>query len=138
MKKLLGVVTALTLYSQLADSAFAENLSLCPANGIGAGICRTFNNPNTGFSSIIQVLINGAFVIAIVAALGYLLYGGVKWIISQGDKTKVEGARNHVVSAIIGLVIVFMSYLILNIIVQIFTGTNLANLELPTVSTIAK
>jgi hypothetical protein len=133
MKKTLAFISATTLYLFSAANAFATELQLCPKDGIAAGLCDKSKDPTTGFGSIISTLINGAFVLAIVAALGYLIYGGVKWILSQGDKTKVEGARNHVVAAVLGLVIVFMSYLILNIVVKIFTGSDLSHLTLPSI-----
>lgn len=84
------------------------------------------------FGAIVGRIITIAFVLAIVIALGFLVYGGIKWITSGGDKTAVEGARNTIVAAIVGLVIVFLSYFILNIILGFF-GLELGKLELPTV-----
>lgn len=111
-------------------SAYGQ-IDLCPDSGVAGGVCGKTENAQTGFSNVMGAVINGAFVLAIVAALGYLIYGGVRWILSQGDKTKVEAARNHIVSAIIGLVIVFMSYFVINVVARIF-GVDLGNLELPT------
>ena len=130
MKKILAIASSIGLYLTTTTNAFA--LDICPTDGLAKTICN-LGTPDNAFSRIVQIIINGAFVLAIVAALGYLIYGGVKWILSQGDKSKVEGARNHVIAAIIGLVIVFMSYLILNIVVKIFTGQDLSNIELPTI-----
>ena len=73
------------------------------------------------------------FIVAVIVALGFLIYGGIKWIISGGDKAGVEAARNTIVAAVVGLVIVFLSYFILNIILGIF-GLSLGTLTLPTLT----
>lgn len=82
------------------------------------------------FGAIVGRGITIIFVIAIVIALVFLVYGGVKWILSGGDKAAVESARNTIVAAVVGLVIVFLSYFILNIVLGFF-GLSLAALSLP-------
>ena len=72
-----------------------------------------------------------AFVIAVLIALFFLLWGGIKWITSGGDKTGVEAARNQIIAAIIGLIIVFLSFFILNLVLGLF-GLSLLDLKLPT------
>jgi hypothetical protein len=67
-------------------------------------------------------------------ALLYLIYGGFRWLVSSGDKAQVASAREHLVAAIIGLVIIFLSYFILNLILGFFlgNGASLSNLTIPT------
>lgn len=92
---------------------------------------RLLCDPNLlNFGRVVGNLITIAFVIAVVIALGFLVYGGIKWITSGGDKTAVEGARNTIVAAIVGLVVVFLSYFILNIILGLF-GLTLGGLTIP-------
>lgn len=70
--------------------------------------------------------------IMIVAGLAFffmLILGGVKWIISGGDKANTEAARNQVTAAIIGLVIIFSAYIIINFIGGIFGVDVLNNLD---------
>lgn len=85
------------------------------------------------FGKIVGNVVTIAFIIAIVIALGFLVYGGIKWITSGGDKTAVEGARNTIVAAIVGLVIVFLAYFILNLILGFF-GLSLGELVLPQIT----
>src|SRR5687767_7616564 len=59
------------------------------------------------FGKIVGNAITILFVLAIIIALGFLIYGGIKWITSGGDKAAVEGARNTIVAAVVGLVVVF-------------------------------
>lgn len=84
------------------------------------------------FGAVVGRVITIAFVLAIVITLGFLVYGGIKWITSGGDKAAVESARNTIVAAVIGLVIVFLSYFILNIVLGFF-NLSLGELVLPTI-----
>lgn len=84
------------------------------------------------FGIVLGKLITFAFFGAILIALAFLIYGGIKWVTSGGDKTGVEEARNHVVAAIVGLVIIFLSYLIINLVVYLFTGQSLMDVKIPT------
>ncbi len=74
-------------------------------------------DPGAGFFSDIGVLINGllSFVMVIAALLVfmYLIWGGIEWITSGGDKGKTESARNKITSAVIGLIVLAASYAIL-------------------------
>jgi len=136
MKKLLGLILSLPLYFTTVSFAFAGTgdtpINACPPGGFGATACN-FNANN--FGSLVGTFIEAIFVIAIIIALGYLIYGAIRWIMSQGDKSKVADARNHIIAAVIGLIIVFLSYFIINIVVGIFfPGTSLTNLLLPSLN----
>lgn len=50
--------------------------------------------------------------LAAFVALGYLIYGGIMYITSQGEPDKLSGARQAVTNAIIGLVIAIFATVI--------------------------
>ncbi len=60
------------------------------------------------------------FITVTLAALIFLILGGIAWITSQGDKAKVEAARKRITFAIIGLIIAFSAYFIINVIGDFF------------------
>ncbi len=74
--------------------------------------------------NIPQFIITIIFIIGIIIAIVFLIYGGIKWILSGGDKTKVESARGHIVAAIIGLVTIIASFLIFSFVFQILGVRN--------------
>lgn len=86
-------------------------------------------NPPTGFFEDFGALITGVldFVIIIAALLVfiYLIWGGIEWITSGGDKGKTEDARNKITSAIIGLIILAASWAILTVVLNFLGYTNL-------------
>ena len=74
---------------------------------------------STGFAANIGSVISSilSFVMALAALIVfmYLIWGGIQWITSGGDKTKTEDARNKITAAVVGLIVLAASYAILQI-----------------------
>ncbi len=47
--------------------------------------------------------------------LFYLLWGGLDWILSQGEKEKLEKARRKITNAVIGLMIIVVAYTVVGL-----------------------
>jgi hypothetical protein len=131
MKKYFALLSPIA-YLSLASTAFADT----PINTCSSGQFSVLCNLTAGnLGGVIGSLIQLIFVVAVIVALLYLIYGGFRWLVSSGDKTQVAAAREHLVAAVIGLVIIFLSYFILNLILGFFlgNGASLNNLVIPTV-----
>ena len=59
-------------------------------------------------------------IIAVILSLIYLILGGIAWINSGGDKSKVAAARSRLTFAIVGLIIALCSFLIVDVIGYFF------------------
>jgi len=88
---------------------------------------KTINPPNSikktsdiSLDSIIQVGVQLLFLTAILITLFYLAQGGIQWIVSGGDKQKIEQARLRLVYAIVGLIIIFGAFFLVNTVFGIF------------------
>ena len=92
-------------------------------------ITNTNVDPGKGFATDFGGMINGllSFVMVIAALLVfmYLIWGGIEWITSGGDKGKTESARNKITSAIIGLVVVAASDAVLTLALNFLGFTDL-------------
>jgi len=79
---------------------------------------------NTGgtdtLSKVVRSTIGVVFVIAAVSFMFLVAWGAVQWIMSGGDKAAVQSAQSKITNAIIGLVILFATYAILNIVGYFF------------------
>lgn len=72
--------------------------------------------PAGGLATIISVgvnIVNLLVVLAIILAFFFLIWGGIKWITSAGDKQGLANARGTITYALIGLVLAFLSFAIL-------------------------
>lgn len=65
-------------------------------------------------SGLIAVGLNVAFVMGILLALAYLVYGGIFWLQSGGDKTKLDKARRTIIYAIVGLIVMSLAAVVVN------------------------
>lgn len=67
-------------------------------------------------------------IIVAVASLTFLILGAYKWIMSEGDKTKLDEARGTLISAVLGLLFAFLALFIMNFLAQLVFGTKLTDL----------
>jgi len=63
--------------------------------------------------------------IGIILSLAFLIWGGLMWIMSEGDKTKVDAARNTIIYAIAGIAIMFLSIFVIQFLGSIFGNPTL-------------
>jgi hypothetical protein len=56
--------------------------------------------------------------VAGLVAIGFVIYGGFQYIISQGEPDKIKGARTTIMNALIGLVIAISATAITNVIAR--------------------
>lgn len=78
--------------------------------------------------SLIKGLIGASMVIAGVYFVFMVIWGGIKYVSSEGDKTQAETARKTITNALIGIVIVFSLYAIVNV-VSCFFGLSFLEFE---------
>ena len=138
VKKLFFLIQGLFIYPFLALPAFAQTpASVNPCESTTAGISKTLCDLGGGnMANTIRNIIVFLVILAVVIALLYLLYGGIKWITSKGEKTEVEAARNHIMAAIMGLIIVFLALFILSIVLAAF-GISFTQLKIPNIGSTA-
>ncbi len=76
---------------------------------------------------IVQNVINAALVFAGIIALFLMIFAGITYITSKGDPAKVESAKKTATYAILGLVVIFLSFFIVNLISQLTGVDQIAN-----------
>lgn len=75
--------------------------------------CATLQGgSNDGLNDLIAKIINIISVIVAVVAVVMIIFGGFKYITSGGDSGNVTGAKNTILYAIIGLVVVALAQFI--------------------------
>lgn len=113
MKKIIALLAVLLSYSfGIVPLSLAQTITI------------QISKPPGALSDISKILSAGISLILIVAGLVafvYLLLGGIKWITSGGDKGQLEAARNQIIQALIGLIVVFAAWGII-VLFQKLTG----------------
>jgi hypothetical protein len=54
-----------------------------------------------------------------IMAIGFIIYGGYKYILSQGEPDKTKGARQTIVNAFIGLIITILASVSVNFLAKV-------------------
>lgn len=72
---------------------------------------------------LIGLLIKVAYLFAGVTAVFFIIYAGFKYITSGGDAKQAQGAQQTLTYTIIGLVVIILSFLIIQLIATI-TGVS--------------
>ena len=127
MKKFTTAVSEASLLLAVSmPQAFAqETISLTNPNSVAAP---------TNANNVVRFVLNLLIVIGLIMALGFLLYGAIRWIMSGGDKAAVESARNTIVAAVVGLVIIILTWVIFNLVLRLFGLGEVTTLRLPVFS----
>lgn len=79
------------------------------------------SNGDYQLNDLVGILINSSqLILGIVGSLALLMfvYGGTIWLISSGSSEMVTKGKNIIIGAVIGIVIVFTSYMIIQFSMQ--------------------
>lgn len=87
--------------------------------------------PGAGLAFYIGQLWKTIVVVGSLAFLLYLVWGGIEWLMSAGDKNKLESAQGKISNAVIGLALLVISYAIILFIEAVFK-INILKPEFPT------
>ncbi len=135
MKKTVAAITttaaSAATYLSIALPAFAQaktttSLNPCPT-GQFSKLCGL---DSTKIGTVISTIVTVVLIAAAIIALFFLIWGGIRWITSGGDKAKVESARNTIIASIIGLIVALLAYFLITLVLSFF-GLTLSGLTLP-------
>lgn len=74
------------------------------------------NNPAAPISSLFTVIIRVVITVAALLTLGYMLWGGLDWVTSGGEKEKITKAQQKITYALIGIVFIVLSFSIFGVV----------------------
>jgi len=81
------------------------------------------------FSTFIPRAVGLIFVVGGILFFFMFVVGAIQWITSGGDKTALEGARGKITNALIGIILLLVSFAIIRLI-QTFFGVDILELDI--------
>ncbi len=99
---------AVDIYGQACSGAGSSNSQICKK--------RNTNSIDPFIKDIVNILLYVGGVVCVVM----IIMSGIKYTTSAGESGKVSSAKNTLVAAIVGLVIIVMAWAFVNWIVQFF------------------
>jgi hypothetical protein len=111
------------------NNILAQTLKLPGGNTVTGTINETlFEGGTLTVGSILTRALTVIFLIAGVALLAMILMGGFTFLTSAGDPKKMEQGRNQLTYAIVGFVIIFASFWLVQIFGTMFGLPSLTQL----------
>ena len=74
----------------------------------------------TGDNGIVTTVINTMLFIVGILSVIMIIYAGICYVTAHGDKGQVEGAKNTLIYAIVGLIVSIVAYALVNWVVGLF------------------
>lgn len=116
----LGLCGSLALPGMVHASPKSE---VCSTLGSGNDCSKTPSN-GVDLNGVVKTLINLFSVVVGIVAVIMIMVAGFRYVTSGGDSSKVSGAKNALVYAVVGLVIVAMSQFIVQFVLQKVSNTS--------------
>jgi len=91
-----------------------------------SGLASEFGNSGllgaTSVEELIETVIKLLLSVAFAIAVGFLIVGGYQYITSAGNEEQAEKGNKTLINAIIGVVIIVLSYVIVTVIVDLVSN----------------
>lgn len=114
-----GLLVPVALPATLAGAQVDIGGSLCEGANLQVGAeCDDEVATDQSINDLLATVINFISLVVGVIAVIMIIIGGVKYITSGGDSGNVTGAKNTILYAVIGLVIVALAQLIVNFVLN--------------------
>ncbi len=74
--------------------------------------------PTGNANELIKNILNTILIIVVIAAVVYIMFAGLQYVSSQGDAAKAKTAMGSITNAIIGLIVAFTAYILVQLIMN--------------------
>lgn len=95
-----GATFALTGNDVLEQSCTGSSSSVCRADG---------SDPISGNDGVLMLVVNILSAVVGIAAVIMIIVSGISYMTSQGDSSKIQSAKNTIIYAVVGLIVVLLS-----------------------------
>ncbi|HQL34669.1 MAG TPA: hypothetical protein PKY61_01885 [bacterium] len=124
-KVLIGLTLIISFFLSPALPTLAQSISIVDTTsttteGVNQGDTK-YSTGNYTLDDIVMIAVRASrWILGIVGSLALLMfvYGGFMFLISSGSSDKISKAKAIIVAAIVGLIIVFSSYLIIQFVLK--------------------
>jgi len=122
----------LSLSFLLTNPALAADIGLPKTSQQDRGIkVPDVQDPVEVFGAVFTNIIVLLFTVGAIGFVIMFLWGAVDWILSGGDKEKIAGARKRITTAIAGLVLLSLTFVVMLVVGQILGLKPLYDFKFP-------
>ncbi len=126
MKKFLNAIILLTFITLPLSMPVTASAQLNIADAVCGGaslnasatarVCPTSDTTDTTLNNVIKTVINLFSLLVGFISVVMIIFGGFKYITSGGDSGKISAAKNTILYAIIGILVVAVAQVIVRVV----------------------
>ncbi|MCB9820285.1 hypothetical protein H6796_03240 [Candidatus Nomurabacteria bacterium] len=90
----------------------------CSDGGSGGVVCNKINSDRTRLPELVTSIVNILFYIVGVVAVIMIIVSGIKYTTANGDANKIQSAKNTLMYSVVGLIVAFLSFAIVNYVIN--------------------
>ena len=124
--KIIVLVFALSFGAILTIPTFAaNNTANCadlPESVQASAGCTNTGSDDGGITTVIIGILNGIITASGILAVIFVIIGGINYMTSAGDASKVEKAKKTILYAAIGIAICILAFAIVNFVIKNIIG----------------
>lgn len=106
----------------MADDIFGCDDPSVPDSAKEAMGCSNVGSDDQAFPKAIEAILKIVIGIGGMVAMGYIIVGGVKYMTSSGDSSKLKAAKDTILYALIGLVVAALAFALTNWAVELINS----------------
>ena len=131
LRAILVVPALVAVLGLAAAPAYAAPGDLSLANGAnsaqgkdqqGNAACLFGNEANCSGQGLFKTITNVLLFIIGAVSVIMLVIGGIRYTISGGDSNQVQGAKNTILYAIVGIIVAILAYAVVNFVISSFAS----------------
>jgi type IV secretion system pilin len=115
------ILAPVTVHAQISSSPSLQENLCSGAESLqfaGEGDCAATDQAETAVNEIVGTVINIFSVLVGIVAVIMIIWGGFKYITSGGDSGNIGAAKNTILFAIVGLIIVALAQIIVRFVLS--------------------
>ncbi|MBQ2695572.1 hypothetical protein IJG04_02990 [Candidatus Saccharibacteria bacterium] len=117
----------------LAEEPSPSDVNICDLDQVPDSVKAANGCPNTSevaeLPNVVRNILNAIIGVMGLVAVVFVVVGGIHYITSTGDATKVKKARDTILYSVIGLVICALAFAIVNFTVDTIINQSVSNAE---------
>jgi hypothetical protein len=126
MKKLTIIVASIVAMLGVAITPLVPATVYAQSSQVGEGACKAQNGTwndttkncdgveNGDLMPIIKTVINIMLFIVGILSVIMIVFGGIRYVTSAGNKTAVDSAKNTIIYSVVGLVVAIVAFALVN------------------------
>lgn len=129
--KIVGLIliTVLVTVTSFMVASHADAVGFSQSISDGANSAHGVDQPADlfGQSGTFRTITNVMLYLVGAISVIMLIIGGIRYVVSGGDSTAVQGAKNTILYAIVGIVVAILAYAVVSFVIGSFAGSGNAS-----------